>query len=101
MLEEGVGDHRHERVEPGFIAGHMLLARLSHPLRWSIGCAHTDRGEAGLELSLRAGTPGDDLPLGIGRHVPGRCRQNIGNRALTRTPAPGDWEDRLHAGWVT
>src|SRR5262245_5400330 len=78
----------------------MLLAFVLDALRRAIGCAHPDRGEAGLELSLRAGAPGDGLPLGTGRHVLGCDRQDIGNRALTRTPAPGDGEDQLHTDRV-
>src|SRR5215510_8013433 len=78
----------------------MLLAFVLDALRRAIGCAHPDRGEAGLELSLRAGAPGDGLPLGTGQHVLGCDRQDIGNRALTRTPAPGDGEDQLHTDRV-
>jgi hypothetical protein len=78
----------------------MLLAFVLDALRGSIGCTHADRGEAGLELPLCAGTPSDGLPLGIGQHVLGRHRQNIGDRALTRTPALGHWEDQLHADRV-
>ena len=49
-----------------------------------------------LRLSFRASTPSDVLPLGIGQHVFRRDRQNIRNRALTRTAALGDWPDQLH-----
>ena len=51
--------------EPGSLALQMLLALVPDALRGSIGRAHADRGEAGFELALRAGTPGDGVPLGI------------------------------------
>src|SRR6266567_8136379 len=55
--------------EPSLLARKMLLALVPDPLRWSVGRAHTDSGEAGFELSFRAGSPADVLPLGIGEHV--------------------------------
>ena len=39
-------------------------------------------------------------PLGISQHVFSRDRQNIRNRALTRTAALGDWPDHLHVDRV-
>src|SRR3954470_8559977 len=75
----------------------MLLTLVPDPLWGSIGRSHTDRGKAGFELSFRAGTPTDGLPLGIGQHVFGWYRQNVRNRAHTRTAAPGNWPDQLHA----
>src|SRR6201990_1247874 len=78
----------------------MLLTLIPDPLRRSVGNAHTDRGEARFELSFRASTPSDVLPLGIGQHVFSRDRQDIRNRALTRTAALGDWPDQLHVDRV-
>ena len=121
MLEEGVGDHRHERVtmkalpgsslevveaelffqllmglladpsrldgggqgaqvrlggqvgeivfllsgrpvfadQPGLVPRKMLLTLVPDPLRRSVGDPHADRGKAGFELALRAGSPAD------------------------------------------
>jgi hypothetical protein len=44
------------------------------PLRRSVGDPHTDSGKAGFELSFRAGSPTDVLPLGLSQHVFGRHR---------------------------
>src|SRR6266567_3579179 len=95
MLEEGVSDHRHERMTvkalPGsslevietefffqllvsLLARQMLLALVPNSLWWSVRYAHTDGGETSLELSLRASAPTDVLPCGVGQHVFGRHR---------------------------
>ena len=60
--------------QPGFISRQMLLTLVPDPLRRSVGCAHTDSGKAGFELSLRAHSPAHSLPLGSGQHVFGRHR---------------------------
>src|SRR5436309_5034630 len=78
----------------------MLLTLVPDPLRRSVGRTHTDSSKTSFELSFRASTPSDVLPLGIGQHVFGRYRQNIRNRALTRTAALGSWPDQLHADTV-
>jgi hypothetical protein len=64
--------------QSSFIAGQVLLAFVLDALRWSIGSALPDRGEAGLEPFLRAGAPGDGLPLGTGQHVLGATDRTSG-----------------------
>src|ERR1700730_16237417 len=78
----------------------MLLTLIPDPLRRSVANARPDRGETRFELSFRASTPSGVLPLGISQHVFSRDRQNIRNRALTRTAALGDWPDHLHVDRV-
>jgi hypothetical protein len=56
--------------EPGLVPRQMLLTLIPDPLRRSIGNAHTDRGETRFELSFRARTPSDVLPLGISQRIP-------------------------------
>jgi hypothetical protein len=48
--------------EPGFVARQMLLTLVSDPLRRSVGRAHPDISETGLELSFCGGPPTDVLP---------------------------------------
>src|SRR6185312_7123186 len=53
--------------KPGFIAGQMLLTLIPDPLRWPIGGADADSGEAGFERALRPGPPAHRLPFGSGQ----------------------------------
>src|SRR5438477_2880723 len=78
----------------------MLLTLVPDPLRWSVGGTHADSGKTSFELSFRASTPSDALPPGISQHSFGRYRQNIRNRALTRTTTLGNWPDQLHVDRV-
>src|SRR5213078_2363008 len=78
----------------------MLLTLVPDPLRWSVGGTHADSGKTRFELSFRANTPSDALPPGISQHSFGRYRQNIRNRALTRTTTLGNWPDQLHVDRV-
>src|SRR5215469_15824764 len=78
----------------------MLLTLVHDPLRRSVGRTHTDSSKTSSELSFRASTPSDVLPLGIGQHVFGWYRQNVRNRALTRTAALGNWPNQVHADRV-
>src|SRR5262245_54175528 len=78
----------------------MLLTLVHDPLRRSVGRTHTDSSKTSSELSFRASTPSDVLPLGIGQHVFGRYRQNVRNRALTRTAALGNRPNQVHADRV-
>src|SRR3954463_9508265 len=65
--------------EPGLVPRQMLLPLVPDPLWGAVGRTHADRGKTGFELSFRTGTPTDGLPLGIGQHIFGRYRQNVGN----------------------
>src|SRR4051812_43659258 len=78
----------------------MLLTLVPDPLWRSVGRTHTNSSKTSFKLSFRASTPSDVLPPGIGQHVFGRYRQNIRDRALTRTAALGNWPDQLHADRV-
>jgi len=60
--------------EPGLVPRQMLLTFVPNPLWRSVGRAHPDSSEASFELSLRASSPADVLPPGIGEHVFGRHR---------------------------
>src|SRR5258705_4322693 len=60
--------------EPGLVPRQMLLTFVRNPLWRSVGRAHPDSSEASFELSLRASSPADVLPPGIGEHVFGRHR---------------------------
>src|SRR3954452_1378652 len=78
----------------------MLLTLVPDPLRGAVGRTHTDSSKTSVELSFRATTPTDVPPLGIGQHVFGRYRQNVRNRAHTRTAAPGNGPDQLRPDGV-
>src|SRR3954451_20017626 len=78
----------------------MLLTLVPDPLRGAVGRTHTDSSKTSVELSFRATTPTDVPPLGIGQHVFGRYRQNVRNRAHTRTAAPGAGPDQLRPAGI-
>src|SRR5262249_11149293 len=86
--------------EPGLVPPQMLLNLFPGPLRGSVGPTHTGTNHTNSERSFRASTPSDVLPLGIGQHVFGWYRQNVRNRALTRTAALGNWPNQVHADRV-
>ncbi len=60
--------------EPKLVPGEMLLTLVPDPLWGSVGDPRADRSKTSLELSLRAGTPTDGAPSGMGQHVFGRYR---------------------------
>ena len=60
--------------QPNLVPRQMLLTLVPNPLWWSVGDPHADRSKISLELSLRAGTPTDGVPFGMGQHVFGRYR---------------------------
>jgi len=60
--------------EPSLLPGEMLLPLVPDPLRWSVGDPHADHSKTSLELSLRAATPTNSVPFGMGQHVFGRYR---------------------------
>jgi hypothetical protein len=82
--------------EPRFISRKMLLAHVFDPLRWSIGGPHANRGEASFQPALGAVSPTHILPLGVGQHIFGRPRQNIGNVPLAGTAPTGNRPDQLN-----
>src|SRR5262249_29751313 len=86
--------------EPSLVPRQTLLALIPDPLRWSVCDPHAGRSKTSLELSFRAGAPTDGAPFGIGQHVFGRYRQDVGNVPLTGTAALGNRPDHPHIGRV-
>ena len=74
--------------KPGCLARQMLLALVADALGRSVGYAHTESGEAGLQRALSSLAPAHLLPFGFGQHVLGRNRQEIWHVPLAG-PATG------------
>src|SRR5262249_14958502 len=86
--------------EAGLVPPQMLVNPVHYPLRRSAGCSPTGNSKTSAELFLSGPTPSDVFALGIGQHVFGWYRQNVRNRALTRTAALGNWPNQVHADRV-
>src|SRR6516162_3025058 len=81
--------------QPSLLAGKMLLALILDPLRRSVGDPYANGGKTRFQSTFGPVSPAHILPLGIGEHIFGCCRQDVRNVPLAWTPASSSRPDQL------
>src|SRR6201995_2498695 len=77
--------------EPGLLARHVLHALVVDALWRTIGAPHAHGGEGGRQRPFGSFTPADAPPLCGGENVFGTLGELIGDVALARASASGEW----------